>query len=130
MAATRLIQKPATGSNLKNEATGILRPLANDLVKTILNMGKPATAWEITARLGDDCAEQAEAILNELAAQGILIRFRAGLNNYYATPKVALTEEEPLLRNIMSDSLKSLLLLWRYKVMGKLSGSDTYYRSA
>jgi len=129
MATTRLIEKPVTGTNLRNEAGGIPSPLANDLVKTILNMGKPATAWEITARLGDDCAEQAEAILNELAAQGILIRFRAGLNNYYATPKVALTEEEPALRAVMSDSLKSLLLIWRYKVLGKPGRTDTYYRS-
>ncbi len=125
MATTSLIKKTGTGSNLINETSS---PLARELVKTVLSTGKPATAWEITTRLGDDCAEQAEAILNELAARGILIRFRAGLNNYYATPRVALTEEEPLLRDIMSDSLKSLLLLWRYKVMGKLGGSSTYYR--
>lgn len=130
MATTTLIKKPATDTNLRNKAGDISSPLAIELVKTILNMGKPVTAWEITARLGDDCTEQAADILNELVERGIFIRFRAGLNNYYATPKVALTEEEPLLRNIMSDSLRSLLLLWRYKVIGKPNGSNTYYRSA
>jgi len=58
-----------------------------------------------------------------------LVKFRAGLNDYYATPGVALTEQEPALRAVMSDSLKSLLLIWRYKVTGKSGGTNTYYRS-
>jgi len=128
MPTTSLIDKIGKRAHFKDEAGGISNPLANELVKTILSQGKPVTAWEVAARLGENCDEQVLTILDELTAVGILVRFRAGLNHYYASPKVALTEEEPLLRNIMSDSLKSLLLLWRYKVTGKLSGTNTYYR--
>lgn len=129
MAKTSLTEKTGRRARLKGEAGGVSSPLVNELVNTILSAGKPVTAWEVADRLGDDRAEQVVGILNELTAEGFFIRFRAGLNNYYATPKVALTEEEPQLRNIMSDSLKSLLLLWRYKVMGKSGGANTYYRS-
>lgn len=128
MPITSLIDKIGKRAHFKDEAGGISSPLANELVKTILSQGKPVTAWEVAARLGEDCDEQVLTTLDELTAVGILVRFRAGLNHYYASPKVALTEEEPLLRNIMSDSLKSLLLLWRYKVTGKLNGTNTYYR--
>ena len=128
MPTTSLIDKTGKRAHFKHEAGGIPSPLANELVKTILSQGKPVTAWEVAARLGEDCDEQVLTTLDELTAVGILVRFRAGLNHYYASPKVALTEEEPLLRNIMSDSLKSLLLLWRYRVTGKLNGTNTYYR--
>lgn len=128
MPTTSLAKK--TSAHPKDRPGGIPDTLADDLVRAILNGGKPVTVWEVAAGLGDNYAEQAAAVLDELTAEGILVRFRGGLNNYYATPKVALTEEEPALRAIMSDSLKRLLLLWRYKVTGKLGGANTYCRSA
>lgn len=128
MTVSNLTKKTGRSTHLKDESVDISSPLASELMESILSSGKPVTAWEAAASVVVDSTEQAIATLDNLTTAGILVRFRAGLNNYYATPKVALTEEEPLLRNIMSDSLKSLLLLWRYKMLGKLSGANTYYR--
>ena len=110
-----------------NSTKSASKPFISEVTEILLSVAKPMTVWEVTSRLGDDYAKQVAAVLDELTTAGILVRFRAGLNNYYATPEVALTEEEPQLRNIMSDSLKSLLMLWRYKVMGKMSGVNTCY---
>ncbi len=67
--------------------------------------------------------------MDGLATEGILARFRAGFNNYYAPTEVALTGEEPALRAIISDSLKSLFLSCRYKVIGKLKGASKCSRT-
>lgn len=117
----------STGKN--DKVTGKPGFPVDELLTIILRQGKPVTAQEVTAKLGDASIKQVSATLDELADRGTLVKFRAGLNDYYATPKVALTEQEPVLRAVMSDSLKSLLLIWRYRVMGKLGGTNAYYRS-
>jgi len=120
MATTSPIPEAAT-SALANDKAGSSRdPLADKLVTIILYKRKPVTVWEVTAKLGDGYAEQASVILDGLTAEGVLARFRADLNNYYAPPKVALTRQEPTLGTVISDSLKSLFLSRQYKSMRKV----------
>jgi hypothetical protein len=128
MAITTFGKDSPKSARLKNSVSLTSGPLANKLMQMFRSVGKPVTIWETAARLGIDPAYPAR-VLDELTAQGILVKFRAGLNNYYAVPSVALTEQEPLLRDIMSDSIKSLRLLWRYRVMGKTNGVNTYFHS-
>ena len=129
MTRTEPTNKMGKSNSIKDKATGKPGFPVDELVTIIVTQGKPVTAQEVTAKLGDASIEQVSAILDELADKGTLVKFRAGLNDYYATPGVALTEQEPALRAVMSDSLKSLLLIWRYKVTGKSGGTNSYYRS-
>lgn len=120
MATTSPIPEAAT-SALANDKAGSSRDLLVDkLVTIILYERKPVTVWEVAAKLGEGYAEQASVILDGLTAEGVLARFRAGLNNYYAPPKVALTRQEPALGTVISDSLKSLFLSRQYKSMRKV----------
>ena len=129
MARTDPNDRVAKSNSINNEVTGKPGFPVDELLTTILSQGKPVTAQEVTAKLGDASIEQVSATLDELADKGTLVKFRAGLSDYYATPKVALTEQEPALRAVMSDSLKSLLLIWRYRVTGKSGETDAHYRS-
>ena len=129
MTRTEPTNKMAKSNGINNKVAGKPGSPVDELLTIILSQGKPVTAQEVTAKLGDASIEQVSAILDELADKGILVKFRAGLNDYYATPRVTLTEQEPALRVVMSDSLKSLLLIWRYRVMGKLGGTNAHYRS-
>lgn len=116
MTTTSPVPKITTSAHV-NDELGSFHDLSVDKLATIiLYQGKPVTAWEVVAKLGNGYAGQASAILDRLTAEGILARFRAGFNNYYASPRVAFTEKGPNLRAIVSDSLKSLLLNCRYKV--------------
>lgn len=121
--------KMAKSNRINNKVAGKPGSPIDELLTIILSQGKPVTAQEVNAKLGKASIEQVSATLDELADKGTLVKFRAGLNDYYATPRVALTEQEPALRAVMSDSLKSLLLIWRYRVMGKLGGTNAHYRS-
>jgi len=62
------------------------------------------------------------AVLEEMTASGRLARFRAGLNQYYAQPRVALTEDKPLAGTVLVDSMKGLFMVprtwlaWRFNV--------------
>ncbi|MBL7165074.1 MAG: hypothetical protein ISS55_01155 [Dehalococcoidales bacterium] len=76
---------------------------------------KPVTIWEIAARLGDNRTERTSAVLERLTADGTLVRFRVGLSDYYATPKEALTGDGPGSGTVITDSLKNLLLGYRYR---------------
>ena len=129
MARTEPTNKMAKSNGINDKVTGKPGSPVDELVTIILSQGKPVTAQEVTANLGEASIEQVSATLDELVNKGTLVKFRAGLNDYYATPKVALTEQEPALRAVMSDSLKSLLLIWRYRVMGKSGGTNAHYRS-
>jgi hypothetical protein len=88
------------------------KPIDNVLaqkVRTILLNEKPLTVREITRRLDKREEQHITGILDEMTTHGIIARFRAGLSQYYASPRVALTEENPKLGTIISDSLKSLI---------------------
>jgi len=128
MTRTDPTDKMSKSNRINDKAAGKPASPTDELLNIILGQGKPVTAQEVTAKLADASIKQVAATLDELADRGTLVKFRAGLNDYYATPRVALTEQEPVLRAVMSDSLKSLLLIWRYRVMGKLSGTNAYYR--
>ena len=75
---------------------------------------KPMTIRGFAARLGDRRTERASAILERLTANGTLARFRAGLSEYYAVPKEALTGDGPGKGTIIADSVRNILLECRY----------------
>lgn len=122
MATTSLIPRITTNAQVNNEVRSIRDLSVEQLATTILYEGKPVSVWQVTAKLENGCTEQASAILDKLTAKGTLARFRAGFSNYYASPRVALTEKGPALGTVISDSLKSLFLGCQCKVMGKLKG--------
>lgn len=116
MVITRLLSKITKSAHLDGEVEAIGVPSVNKQVKSLLDEGKPVTVWELATKLGNGNAEQASAILDGLTAEGVLARFRAGFNNYYALPEVALTGDGPTLRTVISGSVKNLFLDTRYKV--------------
>jgi len=120
MVTTSVGPKITTNAHENNKTRTFHDLLADQLMTMILHDGKPVTAWEVAPKLGDGYAEQASAILDGLTAEGILARFRAGFNDYYASPTVALTMKEPTPVTVILDSLKSLFLSHRYKVLRRL----------
>jgi hypothetical protein len=70
----------------------------------------PMTLWAVAARLGDSYGERALSVIEELTAAGKLARFRAGLTEYYASPRVALTGSGPSLGTVIADSVTGLIL--------------------
>ena len=129
MAITSLVLRITTSAQVNNGVGSFRHLLVDKLVTVILYEGNPVTVWGVATRLGDCYAEQVLAILDELTAEGTLARFRAGFSNYYASPRVALTEKGPTLRTIISDSLKSLFLSCRYKLISKLKGASKCSRT-
>jgi hypothetical protein len=119
MATIRATHTTPKMAHAGDEAGNIRDLLADEQVKTVLYEGKPVTVWEVATRLGNIYIEQVSAILDGLTSEGILSRFRAGFNNYYAPPKVALTGEEPTFKTVISDSVKDLFLNLRYKAARK-----------
>lgn len=115
MVMTRLLPKITKSAHLDTSSCIIQKLSVDEQVKTLLDGGKPVTVWEVVAKSGNGYAEQVSAILEGLTDKGTLARFRLGFNNYYASPKVALTGEEPTPIATMTDSLKNLLLSCRYK---------------
>lgn len=111
MVATRLVPKITKNAHHDGEVGANQIPLADDQLKSLLDSGKPITVWEVAVKFGKDYVKQVSAILDELTARGILARFRVGFVNYYAPPNVALTGDEPTLRTVISDSVKSLFLI-------------------
>lgn len=105
-------------------AANRILPTVDARVRALLKEEKPVTAWEVAAKLGAGYIKQVSAVLDRLTTEGSLARFRAGFNNYYALPRVALTGKEPTLITIISDSLKGLFLGCRYEVMRKLKGTN------
>ena len=93
----------------------------NEKMKSLFDRGKPVTVWEVAAKLGKGHTDQAPTILNRLASQGVLAKFRVGFNHYYAFPNVALIGEKPTLGTVTTDSLKNLLLNLRYRINKKLN---------
>jgi hypothetical protein len=81
------------------------RVLANQLRDLIHSESKPLAMHEIAKKLDSQWGHRAADILNEMTFQGTIASFRAGLSQYYAAPRVALTEQEPGLRTIISDSM-------------------------
>lgn len=124
MATNSLVHKITANAHVDDKVGSIWDLLVNEQVKIIIYEGKPVTACEVAAKLGERYTEQASAILDELTTERSLAKFRAGFNDYYASPKVALTEKEPNLKTVISDSLKSLLLTLRYKSMRKPKGRN------
>lgn len=88
-------------------------------VKSLFDEGKPLTVWKVTAKSGGSYTERIAVVLDRLTTEGILAKFRAGFNNYYALPKVALTGEEPALRTLISDSMKNWFPSLRHKATSK-----------
>lgn len=78
---------------------------------------KPMTVREVAAGLGDLHTERTAAILNRLTANGTLARFRAGLSEYYAAPKEALTGDGPGAGTILADSFRNVMLGCRYRLV-------------
>ena len=129
MTTTGLIPRITASACLNDEVGRLPNPLVDELVTIILGQREPVTVWEVATKLGDGYAGQASAILNGLTANGLLARFKSGFNNYYASPKVALTSQKPTLRTIISDSFKRLFLSCRYKVMQKLRETNKCSRA-
>ena len=120
MVVTRLFPKVTKGTDLDSEIGVVCMDSVDKRVISLLEKGKPITAWEVIANLGGSHVERISAILDGLTAEGVLARFRAGLNNYYALPRVALTGEEHTPKAAISDSLKSLFLSCQDKMLRHL----------
>ncbi len=103
------------GVRAKDESECLRENPADRTITVMLCERKPVTIREVAARLGDNHAERTSAVLERLTANGTLARFRAGLSDYYATPKEALTGHGPGSRTVITDSLKNLLLGCRYR---------------
>ena len=88
-------------------------PTLEELVTLSLCETGPAAARDVAASLGDRQTSRAGAVLESLAREGAVIRFRAGLNRYYARPRVALTVKGPTVAGLVSDSLRSLVMSCR-----------------
>ena len=100
-----------------HDGTGALREVSEDQLTTVrLCERKPVTVWRVAAALGDDRGERASAILDVLTATGALARFRAGLSDYYAPPREALTGHGPGPAAVLADSVKGLVLTCRSRV--------------
>ena len=84
---------------------------------------KPMTIRGFAARLGDRRTERASAILERLTANGTLARFRAGLSEYYAVPKEALTGDGPGKGTIIADSVRNILLEYAITLGWALTGA-------
>ncbi len=112
------ICKHTTGASVNDEVECFQPLLVDETATIVLSEGRPVTVWKVAAKLGDGYVKQVLAILDRLTASGTLAKFRAGFNNYYASPKAALTEEVPTLRTVILDSLLSLILTCGYKVKG------------
>ncbi len=121
MVATRLLPEVTKNAHFGGEVEVTRIPSVDDQVKSLFYGEKPLTAWEVATKLRNGHTKQVSAILDGLTAEGILARFGAGFNKYYASPKVALTVEEPTLKTIISDSVKNLFLAPRCKVARKPS---------
>ena len=105
-----------TASVRGHDRIGSLREVSADQLATVrLCERKPVTLWQVASELGDDRAERASVILQELMADGTLARYRAGLSDYYAAPREALTGHGPGPAAVLVDSLRSLVLACRYR---------------
>lgn len=85
-------------------------------VTAMLREEQPMTLWGVAARLGDSRGECALSVIEELTAAGKLARFRAGLTEYYASPRVALTGPGPSLGTVIADSVTGLVLRYRRRL--------------
>lgn len=89
----------------------------------MLREERPITLWAVAARLGDSGGERALSAIEELTAAGKLARFRAGLMEYYASPRVALTGSGPSLGTVIADSVTGLILRNRRRLVRRSSSS-------
>jgi hypothetical protein len=122
MPSTGLFRRITVDYREKENAVSSDNFLFDEPLRTIVNDGKPVTVWEVAARSRERYIKQTTAILDELTTERCLAKFRVGFNDYYALPKAALTMDKPDLITVISDSLKSLLLTLRYKLMMKPKG--------
>jgi len=123
MATTRIIPeiRPVYADK---EPAHVQLPSVAMRVRTLLMEQGPVTVWEVADKLEASYINQISAVLDKLNTEGNLARFRAGFNDYYALPRVALVGKEPTLRTIISDSLKGLFIGCRYEVMRKFKGTN------
>jgi len=119
MTTTKLLRQITENTHPDGENGGIEMLSVDGQLKSMLHSGKPVTIRKIAAKLGNGHAEQISATLDRWTTEGILFRFRVGLNYYYAPLKVALTVREPTLRSALSDSVKNLFIRLQYKATGK-----------
>lgn len=124
VARTRILAKTTTGVCVDDAVIVAWLIPVDGQVRALPTEEKPVTAWEVAAELGASYINQVSAVLDRLTTEGSLARFRAGLNNYYALPKVAVTSKEPTLITVICDSLKCLFLGCRYAVTGRLNGTS------
>ena len=125
MTKIKVFGRTVKGVHL-DSAVGIHQVISvDDQVKSLVDVGKPVTAWEVAVQTGSGHTEQVSDILDGLTARGVLARFRAGFIDYYALPEVALIGAEPTPGTIVADSLKSLFLSLRCKVIGKMTSQAT-----
>jgi len=122
VATTRVIPV-TTRAYADDEAAHVQLPSVAMRVRALLMEQGPVTVWEVADKLETGYINQVSAVLDKLNTEGNLARFRAGFNNYYALPRVALIGKEPTLRTIISDSLKGLFIGCRYEVMRKFKGT-------
>jgi hypothetical protein len=85
----------------------------SELKEIVLRENRPVTEWEIAGKVGDRSGKQVRELLEELTARGHLARFNAGLNRYYAAPKVALTDARPLLVTVLRNSFRVIKIIPR-----------------
>ncbi len=107
-----------TASVCGNDGIGALREVSADQLVTVrLCERKPVTLWQVAAELGEDRAKRASVIVEGLMANGALARYRAGLSDYYAAPREALTGHGPSPTAVLVDSMRSLVLGCRSRVV-------------
>jgi hypothetical protein len=85
----------------------------SELVK---NERKPLTSWEVAIRIGQQPSQHIGVLLDKLAEDGKLAKFRAGTNRYYAVPDVALTERSPSTPTAIADSFRGAFITACMKV--------------
>ena len=123
IAATTGILPETTPVYADEEVAHVQLPSVAMRVRALLMEQGPVTVWEVADKLETSYVNQISAVLDKLNTEGNLARFRAGFNDYYALPRVALIGKEPTLRTIISDSLKGLFIGCRYEVMRKFKGT-------
>lgn len=78
------------------------------------------TIWAVADRLGDGHGEFTASTVRELTATGKLARFRVGLAEYYASPRVVLTGSGPSLGTVIADSVTGIILSNRRRLSRRL----------
>ncbi len=110
MATVGLANAVGTEAGTTDQTDAVHRGDGESALMAVLREEHPMTLWGVAARLGDSRGERARSVIEGLTAAGKLARFRAGLTEYYALPRVALTGYGPGLGTVIADSVTGIVL--------------------